>query len=417
MASIFISYRREDTAGYAGRLAERLESRFGRDQVFIDIDAIPAGVDFEERIHQTLTRATITLVLIGEKWLERRADGSRRIDDEGDYVRQEVAAALGRTDSTVIPVLIERTEMPAAAELPEELAPLAKRNAIRLANEHWRYDVEQLARRVDELSATGRVARGLRLARARVGVALAAAAVLAVAVVAVLLASSGGGAAAANVRVDDVPVANPLAKYQSLGNLKPDIQVEATKPWIELKIHNLGTQLADVTRARITVVDALEIKPCFSAGGAPLSATYDTVLPTTVGGSVDQVVNEQVPAGQVDRFRITFDLPLAAYGPGGLDSWLMRLHVQLLHDAQSTPVDAGYVVLAFSGAPDPRDFARWWTKGAAANPGYATLVKSWGASSMQCVIHQTPTIQRFLALSGRRSPELTAFAAELTTQT
>jgi hypothetical protein len=145
MPSLFISYRREDTSGEAGRLADDLASRFGRANVFIDIDAISPGVNFEDRIHQALASCQVTLVLIGDRWLTaEQPDGSRRLDAEGDYVRQEIAAALARNDVTVVPVLVEGAKMPGPEDLPPDLAPLAKINAFELSNKRWRYDFGQL---------------------------------------------------------------------------------------------------------------------------------------------------------------------------------------------------------------------------------------------------------------------------------
>jgi hypothetical protein len=214
--------------------------------------------------------------------------------------------------------------------------------------------------------------------------------------------------------MDDIPISNPPAKFRT-EKLGADLQVESSKPWIELKIHNVGKQTSDVTRARLTVTDALRVRPCFTAGGGPLGAVYDFTITPTRGFSRDEVINEQVKPDAIDSFRIVLDLPISAYGAGGLDHWFVRLHVQLLHDAQTTPVDGGYVLLSFSGAAQPTAYSMWWTKEAAASPGYASLVKSWGTKSINCVIAQTPGVQRFLAMPGRRSPELADFASQLTT--
>jgi TIR domain len=140
--SIFLSYRRDDTSGEAGRLAEELSRRFGRSSVFIDIDAISPGINFEERIRDALDSCQVALVLIGDRWLtETLPDGRRRIDDDGDYVRMEVAAALARPDVTVVPVLVEGAPIPNTLDLPPDLSSLAKRNALELNSKRWRYDI------------------------------------------------------------------------------------------------------------------------------------------------------------------------------------------------------------------------------------------------------------------------------------
>jgi hypothetical protein len=196
--SVFISYRRDDTSAHAGRLADALIARFGRRNVFMDIDAISPGVDFEERIHEALAACDVVLVLIGDDWLRLQTpDGRPRLHDEGDFVRLEVVAALGRADVTVVPVLVEGVEMPPAKELPEAVAPLARRHAFELSDTHWRYDVGRLGDIVDEAAARGPLARLLRrLPRipARAGIAIAA--IAAATVVGVVLAIGGGGSEA-----------------------------------------------------------------------------------------------------------------------------------------------------------------------------------------------------------------------------
>ena len=79
MPEIFLSYRRVDAAGTAGRLFDRLSQHFGAEQVFRDIDSIEAGDNFEQSIRDALRTATAVLVVIGPRWLDlRRDDGKRR---------------------------------------------------------------------------------------------------------------------------------------------------------------------------------------------------------------------------------------------------------------------------------------------------------------------------------------------------
>jgi TIR domain len=144
-SSIFISYRRDDTSGEAGHLAADLRKRFGREDVFIDIDTIAPGADFEIRINQALSACRVTFVLIGKHWLNATLmDGTRRLDHERDYVRTEIATALRRPSMDVVPVLVEGAVMPRTDQLPTDIADLAKRNAAELSNKRWRYDVSQL---------------------------------------------------------------------------------------------------------------------------------------------------------------------------------------------------------------------------------------------------------------------------------
>src|SRR5580765_4220614 len=85
MPTIFISYRREDSAGYAGRLCESLERRLGSRQVFRDVDAIRPGQDFVDAIDARLRECRALVALIGREWLDAAdVSGSRRLDQEND---------------------------------------------------------------------------------------------------------------------------------------------------------------------------------------------------------------------------------------------------------------------------------------------------------------------------------------------
>ena len=111
---IFISYRRDDSIGTAGRLHDRLAQTFGRKNLFMDIDHIPAGVDFEAHLNSQLAECGVILVVIGSKWLKvKDKAGQRRLYQQGDFVAIEVAAALAR-NILVIPVLVDGTPLPKA---------------------------------------------------------------------------------------------------------------------------------------------------------------------------------------------------------------------------------------------------------------------------------------------------------------
>ena len=146
---LFMSYRREDTAHAAGRLHERLADAFGRDRVFMDIDAVPLGVDFVEHISEQIVGCSAVIVMIGRQWLtvtDRK--GLARLFTESDFVRTEVSAAL-RLNVPVIPVLVDDADMPTPEELPDDLRPLSRRNGIELSATRWRTDVERLIKELD----------------------------------------------------------------------------------------------------------------------------------------------------------------------------------------------------------------------------------------------------------------------------
>src|SRR3954468_12345401 len=121
-ASVFLSYRREDSAGHAGRICEHLASVFGPEHVFMDVQDIAPGQDFAESIEQTISSCQAVIVVIGPRWA---ADLKERSGGE-DFVRHEVAVAL-RRKVTVIPVLVGGAAMPSARDLPEGLTALSRR--------------------------------------------------------------------------------------------------------------------------------------------------------------------------------------------------------------------------------------------------------------------------------------------------
>jgi hypothetical protein len=132
MTRIFISYRRSDSAYVASVLKDKLEERFGRNSVFLDVDTIPFGVDFREYITDGVTQSDVMLVIIGENWLKAKTEGGiRRLDNPDDFVRFEIETALKRK-IPVIPVLIDKAEMPKENELPSTLNSLVFRNALEI---------------------------------------------------------------------------------------------------------------------------------------------------------------------------------------------------------------------------------------------------------------------------------------------
>jgi|GEM_PF-4316757 len=144
MGNVFISYRRDDAAGYARAIYDQLTERFEAAQVFMDVDAIEPGLPFDEVIRKAVGQCEVLLVLIGSRWLEVQPDGRRRLDDERDFVRLEIGAALAR-NIRVIPVLLDGAQMPAENALPEPVRGLVWRNAIEVSNTRFTSDVNRLA--------------------------------------------------------------------------------------------------------------------------------------------------------------------------------------------------------------------------------------------------------------------------------
>ncbi|MFH1814046.1 MAG: toll/interleukin-1 receptor domain-containing protein [Pseudomonadota bacterium] len=152
MARLFISYRRKDSSGYAQTLHEDLLQAFPGMEVFRDLESIAAGEDFVDAIERELDRCNVVLVLVGPHWLSMTdAQGKRRLDNPNDPVRIEIARALTRRGVRVIPVLVGGAVMPDAAELPEELSALGRRNAHEMTDKRWQYDFGELCGVLEKL--------------------------------------------------------------------------------------------------------------------------------------------------------------------------------------------------------------------------------------------------------------------------
>jgi hypothetical protein len=161
-SDIFISYRRSDAAGHARLLHKDLAQFFDAERIFFDRESIESGADFPDTLNQGVTEAKVLVAVIAPQWLKVADEhGARRLDDPTDFVRKEIALALAQ-GKKVIPVLLDDAPMPAAKELPEELAPLVARDALTLRGKNYEYD-RQLAELVRLIAATPDVAQPRRL--------------------------------------------------------------------------------------------------------------------------------------------------------------------------------------------------------------------------------------------------------------
>ena len=175
--TIFINYRREDSIGTAGRLRDRLAQAFGQNNLFMDVDSIPAGVDFLTYLNKQVAACDVVLVVIGQNWLDAKDEsGRRRLDSPDDFVAVEIAAALAR-DIRVIPILVDDARMPKADKLPDPIKLLARRNAVELRHTHFHRDAEALIGKISSAFDGGSVEPRSRRVMA---VALAGAAVVVV---------------------------------------------------------------------------------------------------------------------------------------------------------------------------------------------------------------------------------------------
>ncbi len=151
---LFLSYRRDDTGGRAGRLFDTLVTRYGRDDVFQDVNTVEPGLKFVQQVESAIRRSDVVLVVIGPGWISSPApDGGRRIDQADDFVRRELSVALD-ADVRVVPVLVDGAVLPLAEDLPEGLVPLLERQAVSIRDVSWHEDVDALIRRLEGNSQT-----------------------------------------------------------------------------------------------------------------------------------------------------------------------------------------------------------------------------------------------------------------------
>ncbi len=170
--SVFICYRRDDTAAAAGRVYDRLGRLISKSNVFFDVSTVAGGEDFEKRIDAAMQRIDSVLVFIGHHWLDAGRDGRPRIWDEKDYVRAEIRSALASA-TRVIPVLVDGASMPKQDILPEDLRALATRNAVPLRHESFDDDTETILALILGAPAKERIWERKSKLGPRIGFALA----------------------------------------------------------------------------------------------------------------------------------------------------------------------------------------------------------------------------------------------------
>lgn len=167
MCGIFINYRGDDCDIAAALIDRELTACFGSGLVFLDSRSIPVGTDFAGELLTRLRACSVLLVIIGPRWLTLVDEaGRRRIDDPADWTRREIAAAL-RHRLRVIPVLLDGATLPAAHELPEDIAGLCRRQYVVLRRRHTTVDLADIVDRIiqaePELATAARRRRGNRI--------------------------------------------------------------------------------------------------------------------------------------------------------------------------------------------------------------------------------------------------------------
>jgi TIR domain len=156
MPGVFLSYRRSDAGGWAGRLKDHLVLRFGPDRVWQDVDDLALGANYLPQILENITTADAVLIVIGPHWLDEGPTGGKaRLQNPNDVLRLEIEHALQKP-SGVIPTLVGGAQMPESGDLPQCIAPLIDRNGIALIDADWSRAMQLLFEKLQDLSRAAR---------------------------------------------------------------------------------------------------------------------------------------------------------------------------------------------------------------------------------------------------------------------
>jgi len=159
---VFLSYRRSDTQDFVGRLADRLRRARGISEVFLDVDDIAAGEEFERRLRNALADCAVSLIVIGSNWRgDSGGTGDARILSDGDFVRLEVREAL-KSETRVLPVLANGALMPDPSALPEDIRRVTALNALSVRHGDFERDVENLLDAILARKKPGRILAFMR---------------------------------------------------------------------------------------------------------------------------------------------------------------------------------------------------------------------------------------------------------------
>lgn len=149
MPKIFVSYRRVDSQERAHRIADWLVLKYGRDNIFIDIDTIGGGHDFAKAIVDSLDKSDVVLVIIGNRWVDELV---KRTESESlDFVRLEVRKSL-KDIPLVIPVLLDRQVQIDPNRLPKDVRGIVRLNYMYARLTDFHQDMERIRMEIDKLS-------------------------------------------------------------------------------------------------------------------------------------------------------------------------------------------------------------------------------------------------------------------------
>jgi TIR domain len=168
---VFVNNRHDDAGWAANVVAEALRRRLGRSSdVFIDNQSIGPGQPFAQVLEEGVQRSAVLVALIGQRWAE--PPSIDRLFMADDWVRREILLAKSQ-ESIIVPVLVDRENLPSVAALPKELQFLAGLQAFRIRQANPE-DVDVLADKMATLvpsgchETTGRAGMGVENSRTAV---------------------------------------------------------------------------------------------------------------------------------------------------------------------------------------------------------------------------------------------------------
>jgi pterin-4a-carbinolamine dehydratase len=149
---VFISYRRDDAAAEALLLSDAIRSRLGQRAVFMDTTSLSGGQQWPDALREAVLAADVVLAVIGPDWI-RTADqyGRRRIDQDDDWVRLELATALAVEKKRIIPVLVKAAQLPPPDALPPSIRSLPTRHGLEIRRDYFNHDVQLLTAQLGDV--------------------------------------------------------------------------------------------------------------------------------------------------------------------------------------------------------------------------------------------------------------------------
>ena len=260
--NIFINYRRDESGHVAGRLNDSLAPTFGRNKLFMDVDNIPVGRDFEDYLKSQVAACDAMLAIIGPNWLAAKDEtGKPRLDNPDDFIVIEIGTALTR-NIPVVPVLVDGARMPKASELPDALKLLARRQAVQIRHTSFKSDAETLVKRLREALGHGAPERRWPVPWA-----------IGLAAVAVLLLIGGGGYALFGTTAQRAMQQTEAKRKMAEGEAEIQRKVDADKKRME---GEEAGKAGDHGRAMASFNEAIRLNPNSAAAYYDRAFTYSS---------------------------------------------------------------------------------------------------------------------------------------------